>query len=584
MKPMKKLFSTILLLFLFGYLFADISVKSFVKVEGDMDARAYNSKKDQNGDVCAIIKVETTLTGFSWDSDGLGIVAVIPKVAEYWVYVPFGAKRLTIRHPQLGILADYSYPLAIEKGTVYRLKLTIGKVISTVEDEITSQWLLIKTEPAKAMIYLNDQYVKTGEYQAKLKSGNYTYRVEMPMYHTEAGTFEITDVKKELMVNLKPAFGIASITSSPESGATVLIDGKEQSSLSPCQSESLYSGVHTVQVIKEMYQSSSQKVTINDGQIIPVNFVMQPNFAEITISAPTNSIVFINNQQKGTGTWNGRLNPGIYSLEVRLDKHRSAKQDIELLIGEKKNYDLQPTPIHGALDIMTTPSGANIIINQKNYGTTPNTINNLLIGNYQVRLIKTGFTTINKNITIYEGKSTSLIDSLIESKSKIDNNLSPLSLKNGIRFSSFPSKAYILQNGNIVGVTPFETDQLADGEYNFEIRQENRESTTIHLIVNKRIYTNYLINLNEAIPTIIYGSKPMQTDSGKGNIIVTSDPYGAKVILDGIYMNTTPCQISDIKTGEHLLEVKFGNYISKKRIIQVKSNDLESYEITSSMK
>lgn len=575
---MKKYYIYLFIILLVSNINAEITVKSFRKLESDMTARIDAPKTDQNGDACAIIKVVTTQTGFGWEPDGLGIIAAETKLGEYWLYVPFGAKRLTIKHAQLGVLRDYMYPLPIEKACVYELVLTSGRVETTVVEEITSLWLLIHAEPEKAMIYLNDQFVKTGEYQAKLKPGSYTYRVEMPLYHPEAGKIEIKDAKKELNISLKPAFGNLNIVTTPETGAMILIDGKEQTATTPCQTENLASGEHTVQVIKEMFQSITKKVNVNDGIITPLSFILQPNFAELSITSDPEAMIYVNNQQKGIGIWNGRLNPGIYSLEVRLDKHRSVKQDIELVIGEKKSYDLRPTPIYGALDIMTTPAGAKIIIDGKSYGTTPNTINNLLIGKYQVQLIKNGFTTLNKNITIFESKSTEIIDSLNEGQTEIDTNLGPVSLKNGIRFSSMPTKAYILENGTLIGVTPFETDQLTDGEYNFEIRQENKVSRTIKVTVNKRIYANYLINLNEEVPKIIYGFNPIKTDSGYGNIIVSSNPYGEKVFLDGIFMNTTPCQISDIKSGEHLLEIKFANYPSRKRIIQVKSDNLESYE------
>lgn len=417
---MRKLLTTLFLFAVISNLSAEISVKSFRKLQNDLDARVNAPIKDFSGDVSAIIKVVTTQTGFTFDCGSIGIVKTVNKSAEIWIYIPYGAKRITITHPRLGLLRDYLFPEPIDKATVYEMVLTTGKVITSVEEEITSQWLLIKTEPAKAMIYLNDEFVKTGEYQAKLKSGSYTYRVEMPLYHTEAGTIEITDAKKELKVTLKPAFGTLQVTSTPESTATVIIDGKEQSQTTPCLSEALPSGEHTVQVIKEMYQPTVQKTTVIDGQTTKLDFVLKPNFAELTISAPVDATVYVNNQQKSIGTWIGRLNTGIYSLEVQRDKHRPAKQDIEVKAGDKRVVDLQPLPIYGSLDIMTTPAGANISINGEVYGTTPNTINNLLIGEYTIQLSNVGFESVNKKVTVYDGKSTEIVE--IMSKLQVSRN------------------------------------------------------------------------------------------------------------------------------------------------------------------
>ncbi|PGH37804.1 MAG: PEGA domain-containing protein, partial [Candidatus Nephrothrix sp. EaCA] len=90
--------------------------------------------KDQNGDVCALIKAVTTETGFDWDGDQLGIVKTLQKKGEIWIYVPFGAKRITISHAALGVLRNYAYPLNIEKAAVYEMALTTGKVVTVVQE------------------------------------------------------------------------------------------------------------------------------------------------------------------------------------------------------------------------------------------------------------------------------------------------------------------------------------------------------------------------------------------------------------------------------------------------------------------
>ena len=95
-----------------------ISVESFKSLPSDLSARVNFPQKDQNGDLCAIIKVVTTETGFNWEAGQLGIVKAEKKTGEYWIYVPFGAKRLTIKHNQLGVLRDYFYPEPIEKACV----------------------------------------------------------------------------------------------------------------------------------------------------------------------------------------------------------------------------------------------------------------------------------------------------------------------------------------------------------------------------------------------------------------------------------------------------------------------------------
>ena len=459
---MKKYLSLLLLLSLFCSVSAQqISVKSFRKLETDLDARVNEPLKDQNGDWCAIIKVVTTQTGFYFDGGQLAIMKAVPKHGEIWLYVPWGLKRLTISHDKLGILRDYPLPTQTEKATVYEMVLTTGKVITTVEETIDSQWLVINPEPTDASVYLNDLFVKSGTYQTKLKPGSYSYRVEAPLYHTEAGKVEITDTKKEIVARLKPAFGYVTVNTEPEKEAKVIIDGKTLTTNTPCKSEALASGEHTVQVIKEMYQPSTQKVTIIDGQTTPVNFKLQPNFAEINITTSAEATLYVNNEQKTTGTWNGRLNPGVYSLEARLDKHHPAKQDIELAAGDVKTLNLQPAPIYGSLDIITTPVGATISINGKDYGTTPNTIKNLLIGEYNIQLSKIGFASLNKTVSITDGKGSELSEILANGRE--------------VTINSTPTGAILYIDGIGNGTTPYKGN-LTFGNHTLRIENEGKKT------------------------------------------------------------------------------------------------------------
>ena len=73
------------------------------------------------------------------------------------------------------------------------------------------------------------------------------------LYHPEAGQVELTSgVRTELKVRLRPAFCYVEVTSEPESGARVLIDGEEVGE-TPYRSDRLKSGEHRIEVLKAMY-------------------------------------------------------------------------------------------------------------------------------------------------------------------------------------------------------------------------------------------------------------------------------------------------------------------------------------------
>lgn len=98
----------------------EFKVASFRQLEMDLTARTY-PMKDLNGDVCALIKVQMD-KDFSI-SGPLGIVKREDKVAETWLYVPQGTKRLTISHPRWGMIRNYELPMELKKFATYEMKL-----------------------------------------------------------------------------------------------------------------------------------------------------------------------------------------------------------------------------------------------------------------------------------------------------------------------------------------------------------------------------------------------------------------------------------------------------------------------------
>ena len=179
---MKKIYSIIvtLLLSLFCGYAQEMSVQSFVLAETDLTANTPGTMKhDQNGNVAALIKVETTQKGFTFDVGMLGVIDVVEHPAEIWVYVPFGIRKMTIQHPQLGMLRDYQFPCAIEKGRTYIMKLIAGNVRTIVEHAVTRQFLYIELDPSDAILEINGKIKATdnGVYQdtVTLEAGEYTF-------------------------------------------------------------------------------------------------------------------------------------------------------------------------------------------------------------------------------------------------------------------------------------------------------------------------------------------------------------------------------------------------------------------------
>lgn len=229
---MKRFSFIILTLLIFAKTFAQsISVSNFKLLDTDLTANtAGTMEQDQNGETAALIKVVTTQTGFTFDGGALGIVKTVQKPSEIWAYVPRGLKKITISHPQFGVLRDYYFPVAIEAARTYEMNLVTGEVQTKVKEKRTSQYVVFQLTPTNAVVELDGDQLETTDGTATkfLKFGTYNYRVNAPNYLPEAGKVNINDPDNKHIINivLKPNF--SKVTLAVDNDAEIWVNGEKK--------------------------------------------------------------------------------------------------------------------------------------------------------------------------------------------------------------------------------------------------------------------------------------------------------------------------------------------------------------------
>ena len=611
----KKIITFVLLLTLSGSLFSEISVKSFRKLENDLDARLNEAVKDQNGDQCAIIKVVTSQTGFTFDCGQIGIMKTVQKTGEIWVYVPFSTKRITIAHPQLGFLRDYMFPIPVEKATVYELVLTTDKVVTTIEkSEMDTQWLLINTDPNGADVYINDQPVGKTPYQNEFPVGKYTYRLQKELYINEAGVVELKpgDQKQIIKLQLKPNYGTLQISSTPENGAKVSLNGMPTGKTTPCKLEMVPAGEHTVKVSFDMYETTSQKITMIPGETKPVVINMNPAFAEVTLQSEPKADIYINGVFKANGSWQGRLTPAVYSFEAKLDKYTTASEKQTVEIGIPVNLTLSPKPRTGNLKVISNPFEATIKLNGKVMGQTPTTLRNLLIGDYTAEISLPGYSTAVEKTSVTEGQTAIINSTLMNGRSTVIN--------------SDPTGATLTIDGATVGTTPY-TGPVSYGMHNIKLEQgsvkcykklevKESDNPTYNLTLastygnlevsnnsNSAIYIDgeykgignwqgklatgsYRVEVRkEGYKTAQQPVELYENDNQKitlepaqsyGTLEITTDPTGAEISVNGQSKGTTPNLLTNLATGNYDVEIHKEGFSTIQKKVTVKENETTS--------
>ena len=404
----------------------------------------------------------------------LGFLAISSEPTDADIYID--GKHYGKTNNVITDLAVGTHELKLEKegySTVTRTFVTTKgetlKLNETLQAGVNKKtYLIVQADQPDAVVYIDGEMLGAKEARKLVDDGTtHTYKIECKLYHEESGTVTVKD-KTVVNKTLRPAFGYLNISSTPEQGANVWVDG-ELIGVTPIKTDKLASGTHTVRVMKDMYKMKEQSFTVTDGQTTNATLNMSANFVRLTLTvdSDSDSDIYVDEEYKGKGRWTGRLSDGEHIFEARKTGHKPSRKSVDLVLGENKTITLDtPTPINGTIDIDSSPMGATIYIDGKHYGETPNYISDILIGEHELKLTKQGCAEIKKTIIIKEGEALTINEKLQTGKE--------------ISISTDKSGDKIYVDGNYVGVSPLTTN-LSYGSH--EIKAE-REGKTVSKTIN----------------------------------------------------------------------------------------------------
>ena len=407
----------------------ELNVKSFVVKTNDITART-QPRQDINGNDCALIKVQLAASGAEFGGNVVGNVSY--NKSEYLVYMSEGSKRLSVKLegylPLEASFEDYGIK-TLEGKTTYVMTISGATVAQQIEaPKIKTGWIILESEPSGASVYINNEFVgNTPLNNYKQSYGTYQYRLESPNYHPATGTIELNAGKFEQRIALKPAFGSISVKSNV-AGAKILLDGKPTGKNSPATLTEIPSGSHTITLQMDKYAPRQQEVIVEDGQTASVSMSLDARFARITINSLDGAEIYSNGKLLGKGRISEGMMEGYYDLEARLNHHKSVTKQIQVVAGQSQEITLNPVPKYGSLDIVSTPHDATIIIDGKEVGRTPYTIDKLLEGEHTVTISKEGYSVFKKVVNISEN-NTETVSATMEEGIQFSNNEGNSSLK-----------------------------------------------------------------------------------------------------------------------------------------------------------
>ena len=370
------------------------SVVAFEQTPLDLTAQnPQHEKRDGSGDRYAIIKVKTTspdddLLEYQFDFGLLKHIIAGMHNDELWIYVQRNAKQVTISRKGYATVSRYNLRTTLQPGCTYQMQLS----------------------PKAAPVY-----------------------------------------RQIVQFNVVPADAKAVVTVlSDRKGAQTETLGSVDAS--GAIAKSLPLGSYTYTILAPDYKPYEGRLLLSErNQTLVEKVVLKPDFAEMTLKAPTEADIYVNGERYGHGTWTGRLRAGIYEVECRQHNHRPSTLTLTVREGEPRTVDLPtPTPITGMLAVTSRPLGATINIDGQDYGQTPKSIERLPIGPHRLTLAKANYKTEQRDIEVKENETT-----------EVDLTLSDMARMTII---SRPEGATLYIGGERVGQTPY-TAEMASGDY-----------------------------------------------------------------------------------------------------------------------
>jgi hypothetical protein len=352
------------------------------------------------------------------------------------------------------------------------------------------------------------------------------------------------NVKKgtEISLNavLQPITGSARLESEP-TGAVIFVDGEDVGK-TPKVLTGISPGKHEVEISLEGYDSYLQMVKIKNGKESLVSPILQQKKGSLMlISNPSNAVIYIQGKKSGkTPSTITDLTPGNYSVELLLDDYQAWSEKTDIVSSEEVtiNAELQVKP--GSISVESKPSAAKIFIDGREAGTTPETIKDIDCGAHTVKLMMEGYGDWSENIEVKPNKESGLTAVLQE-------------MAGSASIMSNPSKAMVLVDGNEVGTTPVNVDDLSPGTHMVNISMDGYNAWSQSVEINAKQKAELTAVLQEAT----------------GLVTINSIPSDALIFIDGKKVGNTPDTISGIKTGTYLVEVKRDGYENWRENIEI---------------
>ncbi len=416
--------------------------------------------------------------------------------------------------------------------------------------------LFANSAPNNTNVYLNGTYkgrtpitlsnLVNGEYSLLMqKTGYENYSANVTIYPGATTNFSanLTAIEQIFPGNL-------FVNSTPGS-ANVYLNGSYRER-TPITIRNLAIGEYPLILQKTGYENYSENVTIYQRATTNVSANLTPKaYGSLNVSSiPSQASIYIDNRLQGiTPRLIVNIEQGTRTLRLSKNGYYNYSENITIYQGATANITANLSMIidnaTGIIFVASSPSSANVYLNNSFKGRTPRTISNITPGNYTLNLSKAGYQPYSTMVEVVGG-----------GMENIQVNLTPLG---SLFANSTPTSANVYLNGTYKGRTPITLSNLVNGDYALILQKTGYENYSANVTIYPGATTNFSANLTRLEQIF------------PGNLFVNSTPGSANVYLNGSYRGRTPLTLRNLAAGEYPVTVQkegYENYSANVTIYQ----------------
>jgi hypothetical protein len=227
--------------------------------------------------------------------------------------------------------------------------------------------------------------------------------------------------------------GSVYVTSSP-SGASVYLDDVYKGT-TPNTITSVATGTHTIQISRSGYQTYTGTVSVSSGSTTTVSVSLPPISSSVgslyMTSNPPGAQVYVDSTYRGTTpTTVGSLSQGTHAVLLRLSGYQDFSGTATIYAGQTTTMSANlvqviPTTAVGTLTISSSPSPADVYVDNVFRGYTPLTLTDISPGSHAITLSLTGYQNWLGNVQVSGGQTTTVQGTLIPNPTTVPTTKAP---------------------------------------------------------------------------------------------------------------------------------------------------------------